>query len=109
MPSARNSAWRPTALNPRRPTATWSSRHSSRPRTTGNGRSGSKSAEDLCAQLHNDMRENRNRLDGAAAPSRRAAPGSSVHWEIEFPEVFDRENPGFDAFVGNPPFAGKNT
>ena len=29
-------------------------------------------------------------------------------WEIEFPEVFDRENPGFDAFVGNPPFAGKN-
>ena len=30
------------------------------------------------------------------------------HWEIEFPEVFERENPGFDAFVGNPPFAGKN-
>ena len=23
--------------------------------------------------------------------------------------MFDRENPGFDAFVGNPPFAGKNT
>jgi hypothetical protein len=31
------------------------------------------------------------------------------HWEIEFPEVFERENPGFDAFVGNPPFAGKST
>ena len=31
------------------------------------------------------------------------------HWEIEFPEVFDRETPGFDAIVGNPPFAGKNT
>ena len=30
-------------------------------------------------------------------------------WELEFPEVFDRENPGFDAIVGNPPFAGKNT
>jgi hypothetical protein len=30
------------------------------------------------------------------------------NWEIEFPEVFDRENPGFDAIVGNPPFAGKN-
>jgi hypothetical protein len=28
------------------------------------------------------------------------------HWEIEFPEVFSRENPGFDAFVGNPPFVG---
>jgi len=26
------------------------------------------------------------------------------HWEIEFPEVFQRENSGFDAFVGNPPF-----
>jgi hypothetical protein len=31
------------------------------------------------------------------------------HWEIEFPEVFERDTPGFDAFVGNPPFAGKNT
>lgn len=31
------------------------------------------------------------------------------HWEIEFPEVFGRENGGFDAMVGNPPFAGKNT
>jgi hypothetical protein len=33
----------------------------------------------------------------------------SFHWEIEFPEVFTRSNGGFDAFVGNPPFAGKNT
>jgi hypothetical protein len=31
------------------------------------------------------------------------------HWEIEFPEVFGRMNPGFDCIVGNPPFAGKNT
>jgi hypothetical protein len=31
------------------------------------------------------------------------------HWQIEFPEVFSRDNPGFDAIVGNPPFAGKNT
>jgi hypothetical protein len=31
------------------------------------------------------------------------------HWEIEFPEVFSRDNPGFDCLVGNPPFAGKNT
>ena len=35
-------------------------------------------------------------------------PLAPIHWEVEFPEVFDRENPGFDAFVGNPPFAGKN-
>lgn len=36
-------------------------------------------------------------------------PLTPFHWEIEFPEVFQRENPGFDGFVGNPPFAGKNT
>jgi hypothetical protein len=30
-------------------------------------------------------------------------------WEVEFPEVFHRDNGGFDAFIGNPPFAGKNT
>ncbi|HFD17065.1 MAG TPA: hypothetical protein ENJ38_12285 [Rhodospirillales bacterium] len=31
------------------------------------------------------------------------------HWPLEFPEVFDRDTPGFDVIVGNPPFAGKNT
>lgn len=30
------------------------------------------------------------------------------HWELEFPEVFARDNPGFDAVTGNPPFGGKN-
>ena len=28
------------------------------------------------------------------------------HWDLEFPEVFSREQEGFDAFVGNPPFIG---
>ena len=42
----------------------------------------------------------------APTPQRPMAP---FHWELEFPEVFDRGNPGFDAIVGNPPFAGKNT
>ncbi|MCW5552268.1 MAG: class I SAM-dependent DNA methyltransferase [Verrucomicrobiae bacterium] len=36
-------------------------------------------------------------------------PVTPFHWEIEFPEVFIGENPGFDAIVGNPPYAGKNT
>jgi len=36
-------------------------------------------------------------------------PVPAFHWEIEFPEVFSRENGGFDAFVGNPPFAGRST
>lgn len=34
---------------------------------------------------------------------------SRFHWIYEFPQVFNRENPGFDCIVGNPPFAGKNT
>ena len=33
-------------------------------------------------------------------------PVVAFHWELEFPEVFDRENPGFDVIVGNPPFLG---
>ncbi len=33
-----------------------------------------------------------------------AQPITPFHWEIEFPEVFARENGGFDAIVGNPPF-----
>jgi hypothetical protein len=33
-------------------------------------------------------------------------PVPVFNWEIEFPEVFGRENPGFDAIVGNPPFLG---
>ena len=41
-----------------------------------------------------------------------SAPGHSklcpFHWETRFPEVFLRNNPGFDVIVGNPPYAGKN-
>ena len=33
-------------------------------------------------------------------------PLAPFHWEIEFPEVFERESAGFDAFIGNPPFLG---
>ena len=33
-------------------------------------------------------------------------PVTPFHWEIEFPEVFGRDNSGFDAIVGNPPFMG---
>ena len=36
-------------------------------------------------------------------------PFTPFHWEVEFPELFERQNPGFDAFVGNPPFAGHVT
>lgn len=36
-------------------------------------------------------------------------PVRPFHWEVELPEVFARDNAGFDAIVGNPPFAGKNS
>jgi len=36
-------------------------------------------------------------------------PLPPFHWFLEFPETFSRPNPGFDSFIGNPPFAGKNT
>lgn len=36
-------------------------------------------------------------------------PVRPFHWEVEFPEVFMRDKPGFDAIIGNPPFAGKNS
>ncbi len=49
-------------------------------------------------------------LEAAVAALRTATkPVAPFHWEIEFPEVFGREPGGFDAIVGNPPFAGKNT
>jgi hypothetical protein len=67
-------------------------------------------AENLPWQLHT-----LNHLKGisSSSPSSFILQPSSFpirpfHWEIEFPEVFSRENPGFDAIVGNPPFAGKN-
>lgn len=33
-------------------------------------------------------------------------PPQPFHWVLEFPEVFQRENGGFDGIVGNPPFLG---
>lgn len=56
-------------------------------------------------------------FDRIAIGSTRLTTGKDAlqpfHWAVEFPEVFDprarADNSGFDAIVGNPPFAGKNT
>jgi len=57
-----------------------------------------------------DGREARDLLREAVDDMRSGdRPITPFHWELEFPEVFSRQNPGFDAFVGNPPFMGKNT
>ena len=60
----------------------------------------------LSAVQDDDTKEHRERL----AAKRKGSPAfAPFHWEVEFPEVFERRTPGFDAFVGNPPFGGKNT
>jgi len=52
-----------------------------------------------------------NELKAIVAQLRQGAPHPVLpfHWQIEFPEVFARTNGGFDAFIGNPPYCGKNT
>lgn len=42
----------------------------------------------------------------AATLKQRERPLAPFHWELEFPEVFVRENGGFDSLVGNPPYLG---
>jgi N-6 DNA Methylase len=60
--------------------------------------------------LSGSLQGQSEKLDAAASSLRHGDhPIPPFHWEIEFPEVFARENGGFDAIVGNPPFAGKNT
>ncbi|BDG02822.1 Eco57I restriction-modification methylase domain-containing protein [Anaeromyxobacter oryzae] len=51
-------------------------------------------------------RETRALRDNLEERRRADPPLVPFHWELEFPEVFERERPGFDAFVGNPPFLG---
>ena len=53
--------------------------------------------------LQDSIQEIRDRL---AAGDKGITP---FHWDLEFPEVFGDGHGGFDVFVGNPPFAGKNT
>ena len=44
-------------------------------------------------------------LEAAAGKLRAGELGiAPFHWQVEFPEVFERDEGGFDAIVGNPPF-----
>lgn len=60
-------------------------------------------AEYADAILKGGAERYRERLDEWRYADRPLVP---FHWEVEFPEVFTRTNPGFDAVIGNPPFAG---
>ncbi|MCH7699492.1 MAG: N-6 DNA methylase, partial [Chloroflexi bacterium] len=69
--------------------------------------------EELRNQYHSKVEAwraneaHRHELEGIVEELRGGEkPVPPMHWEIEFPEVFGRENPGFDAMVGNPPFLG---
>ncbi len=53
--------------------------------------------------LDNLLREARRDL---AKDAPNGEPRNPFHWPLEFPEVFERDNGGFSAIVGNPPFLG---
>ena len=72
-----------------------------------------KARKELRNQYHSDVEAwrtnavNRRVLEGIVEELRSCEkPVPPMHWEIEFPEVFERERAGFDAIVGNPPFQG---
>lgn len=48
--------------------------------------------------------------DELAEPLERLREGEKgikpLHWQLAFPDVYGRDQPGFDVFIGNPPFAG---
>ncbi|WLI73606.1 Eco57I restriction-modification methylase domain-containing protein [Halomonas alkalicola] len=52
------------------------------------------------------MAANRDELDPQieAEVRLRAEQNHFFHWRLQFPEVFDRESPGFDVVLGNPPW-----
>ncbi|WP_300274543.1 N-6 DNA methylase [Halomonas sp.] len=52
------------------------------------------------------MAANRGALDPqiAAEVRLRAEQNRFFHWRLQFPEVFERESPGFDVVLGNPPW-----
>jgi len=52
------------------------------------------------------MAANRDELDPQieAEVRLRAEQNRFFHWRLQFPEVFDRESPGFDVVLGNPPW-----
>ena len=60
--------------------------------------------DDRAARLYDLQLKAAYWLDEGRPPM--APPRECLHWPLEFPEVFARDVPGFDAIVGNPPFLG---
>lgn len=59
-----------------------------------------RAAVDLAALGPGRASDKRPLTDGAHF----ARDRSPFHWDLEFPEVFGRSTPGFDAVIGNPPY-----
>jgi hypothetical protein len=62
-----------------------------------------KRSEYASALVSGEAERHRGRLEEWRHTGQPLAP---FHWQLEFPEVFDQANSGFDAFIGNPPFLG---
>ena len=56
--------------------------------------------------LWNDSEEPGSQIASALDGLRHSKKIIPLHWELAFPDAFNRQNPGFDAVVGNPPFSG---
>lgn len=68
-----------------------------------------KTKEQTYSQLLFDSRESDDALLDAQSHVTRLQKKHGIapfHWDLEFPEIFDRSSPGFDIFIGNPPFLG---
>jgi len=64
---------------------------------------------ELANQVESWLRDGEGRDELSALPHEmrsRERPVLPFHWHIEYPEVFGRQNQGFDVMVGNPPFLG---
>ena len=62
--------------------------------------------EAATGDLNAQSRVMRNALSDLAIDTPDGIARQPFHWPLEFPEVFLRDNGGFDALVGNPPFLG---
>lgn len=75
----------------------------------GNDKQRKAKREELLQQLSEYLRTNNMALRPTKAEQGLLSGDKAIHpfhWEIEFPEVFGRENGGFDSIIGNPPFMG---
>jgi len=66
------------------------------------GRASLEHHEGLAQVLQNRTKGEEKRQINAARDVARAL--TAFHWQIAFPEVFLRENPGFNVILGNPPW-----